>query len=213
PIDEEPLTPQELALLKLWIDQGAKGPTGSAVVAKPRPEVKLGPLPARVQPVRALAVSPDKSILAAGRGNQIHLYDPKTGAHLRSLTAPGSQPPAAHAAVVEALAFAPDGTTLASGSFREVILWDPQTGDVKHRLTDFADRVVALAFAPDGRLLATGGGAPTVDGEVKLFDVATGRPERELASPHSDTVFGVAFSPDGANLATGGADKFVKVWE
>src|SRR3954454_9542241 len=31
PIDEEPLTPQELALLKLWIDQGAKGPAGAVV--------------------------------------------------------------------------------------------------------------------------------------------------------------------------------------
>src|SRR5713226_4444448 len=28
PKDEEPLTPQELALIKLWIDQGAKPPTG-----------------------------------------------------------------------------------------------------------------------------------------------------------------------------------------
>src|SRR5439155_1465139 len=81
---EEPLTPQELALLKLWIDQGAKGPAG-AVALRPRPEVRLGPLPARVQPVRALALSPDKSVLAAGRGNQVHLYNPTTGAHLRSL--------------------------------------------------------------------------------------------------------------------------------
>ena len=35
PKSEEPLTPEELALIKLWIDQGAKAPTG----ARERPKV------------------------------------------------------------------------------------------------------------------------------------------------------------------------------
>jgi hypothetical protein len=209
PRDEDPLTLQELALVKHWIDQGAKGPAVAAVKA-PAP-VTLRPLPAGVQPVRALALSPDKALLAAGRGNQLHLFDPQTGALVRWLTGP--RPPAAHGAIVESLAFAPDGTVLASGSFREVFLWDPQTGAVKRRLTGFADRVVTLAFSPDGRLLATGGGAPTADGEIRLFDTATAKPVLELPAAHGDTVFGVSFSPDGTKLASGGADKLVKVWE
>ena len=66
----------------------------------------------------------------------------------------------------------------------------------------------------DGKLLATGGGAPTEDGEVKIFDV--GRPaswSSNIKNVHCDTVFGVCFSPDGKMLATCGADKFVKVFE
>jgi WD40 repeat protein len=72
---------------------------------------------------------------------------------------------------------------------------------------------VALAFSHDGKLLATGGGAPTQDGEIKLFDVAGGKQVGEVKNGHSDTVFGVCFSPDDKKLATCGADKFVKVFE
>src|SRR5262249_49105885 len=48
PKSEEPLTPQELALIKLWIDQGAKAPTGQ----RERPKAIITALPANVHPVR-----------------------------------------------------------------------------------------------------------------------------------------------------------------
>jgi WD40 repeat protein len=215
PKSEEPLTPEELALIKLWIDQGAKAPTGQ----RERPRVTIAGLPAGVTPVRAVAVSPDKGAVAAGRGNQIHLYDAGSGTHIRTLldpglTTPDRQPiPAAHLAIVEALAFSPDGKYLASGAFQEVILWDAQTGVLRKRISGFADRVVALAFSSDSKLLATGGGAPAEDGEIKVFDATTGNVVVEIKNGHSDTVFGVCFSPDGTKLATCGADKFVKVFE
>ena len=50
---EVPLTPEELALIKLWIDQGAKAPTGARV----RATVTLHAPPATVHPVRAVAIS------------------------------------------------------------------------------------------------------------------------------------------------------------
>jgi WD40 repeat protein len=215
PRGEEPLTPEELALLKLWIDQGAKPPSSS----KPRPKVLLSALPASVHPVRALALRPDKTEVAVGRANEIHLYRADSGALVRTLlsegltTADGKPVRAAHLAMVESLAYSPDGKLLASGSFQEVVLWDAATGAPRRRLTGFADRVVALAFSPDGKLLATGGGAPTEEGEIKLFDVASGNPVLDLKNGHSDTVFGVSFSPDGKRLATAAADKFVKIFE
>src|SRR5207249_7751051 len=109
PKSEEPLAPEELALIKLWIDQGAKAPAAK----RQKPKVILGALPARVHPVRALAISPDKAVLAAGRANQIHLYDAGSGAYLRTLTEPGlttadGKPlQAAHLSIVEALAYSP----------------------------------------------------------------------------------------------------------
>jgi WD40 repeat protein len=215
PKSEEPLTPEELALIRLWIDQGAKGPTG----VREKPKIVVGVLPARVHPVRALAISPDKAAVAAGRGNQIHVYDAGSGTYIRSLIDPALALPdkkplrAAHHTIVEALAYSPDGKYLASGSFQEVVLWDARTGVLRKRLTGFADRVVALAFSPNGKLLATGGGAPTVDGEIKVFDVSSGKLVVEIKNGHSDTVFGVSFSPDGTKLATCGADKFLKVFE
>jgi WD40 repeat protein len=215
PKSEVPLTPEELALIKLWIDQGAKPPTG----LRAKPKVVLTALPAAVHPVRALAVSPDKSAVVAGRANLIYVFDAGSGTYVLTLLDPGltgaDKKPvrASHLSIVEALAYSPDGKYVASGSYQEVNLWDAATGVLRRKLTGFADRVVALAFSPEGKRLATGGGAPTEDGEIKVFDVATGKLLTEIKNGHSDTVFGVCFSPDGARLATCGADKFVKVFQ
>jgi WD40 repeat protein len=213
--EDNPLTPAELAVVKLWIEQGAKAPVSARVKAK----VVVSLPPAAVTPVRAVAVSPDGKVVAAGRGNQVHLFDGKTGDFLKTLTDPelktadGTPAKAAHVSLVESVATSPDGKTLATGSFGELTLWDLETGSPRHRIGGFADRVTAVAFSADGKRLAAGGGAPTEDGEVKVFDPATGKLVFEVKNGHSDTVFGVAFSPDGKLLATAAADKFVKVWE
>jgi WD40 repeat protein len=215
PKTEKPLTPEELALIKLWIDQGAKAPTG----ARERPKVIVGGLPAIVHPVRAVAVSTDKSMVAAGRGNEIHIFSTPKGDFIRTLidanltTADNKPMKGSHLSIVESLAFSPDGKLLASGSFQEVKLWDVQTGVLRQKIVGFADRIVALSFSANSKLLATGGGMPTEDGEVKVVDIPTGKIILDLKNCHSDQVFGVSFSPDGTKLASCGADKFVKVFE
>jgi tricorn protease-like protein len=219
PETEDPLTPEELATIRKWIEEGAKGPTGGR---KTGPKVIVGVPPANVHPVRALAVSPDRSTVVASRGNRIHVYDATSGAHVRELidpdltTADQKKVKAAHLSLVESIACSPDGKYIASGSFQEILLWDAQTGKIKHRITGLADRVVALAFSPNSKLLAEGGGVPTQDGEVKVYSVPTCKLYCEIKDPkngHSDTVFGVCFSPDSTKLATCGADKFVKAWQ
>ena len=148
PKREEPLSPEELALIKLWIDQGAKAPGA----VHERPKVIVSAPPPSVQPVRGIAVSPDKAAVVASRGNQIHVYDAGTGAYVRDLTDPDLKGPdgkpvqAAHLSLVESIAYSPNGKFIASGAYQEVILWDAQTGTLHKRLTGFADRVVALAF-------------------------------------------------------------------
>ena len=214
PKDETPLTPPELALIKLWIDQGAKAPVSAGIT---RPMAVLTQLPAIVKPVRAVGISPDKSVVASGRGNQLHLYK-GTGEFIKSLidpsikTADGKPVVGAHLSVLESLAFSPDGKTLATGSYREIKLWDVEKGELKQTIGGFVDRVYAIAYSNDGKWIATGGGAATEDGEVKLLD-ATGKVVLDMKPTHSDSVFGLSFSPDNTKLATCGADKFVKVWE
>lgn len=218
PKGEEPLTPNELALLKLWIDQGAKPPADVSTVGTGKPEVVLTLPPSVVKPIRGVAINNDKSLIASGRGNQIHLYK-GDGTYVKSLvnpdlkTADGKPASVAHISLVESLTFSPDGKTLVSGSFKEVVFWDVEKGTIKHKLTDFADRVVALHFSSDGKYLATGGGAPTEDGELKVWNAETFKLVVEIKPSHSDTVFGVCFSPDNTKLASCGADKFVKVFE
>jgi WD40 repeat protein len=215
PKDEAPCTPEELALVKLWIDQGAKAPTGQ----RERPKIVVSLPPASVHPVRALAVSPDKSAVAASRGNQIHIYDAGSGAYIRSLVNPDVKGPdgkavkAAHMSLVDSMAYSPDGKWLVSGSFQEIAVWDILTGQLRQRVTGFAHAVVAVAFALDSKLFAVAGGEPTVEGEIKVFEVGSWRQVMDLKNGHSDTVYGVCFSPDNKMLATASADKFIKVWE
>src|SRR5436305_4402811 len=136
PKNDEPLAPDELALIKMWIDQGAKAPSGERV----RPKVIVSAPPAPVQPVRGIAISPDKSMVAASRSNQIHIYDAGSGAYIRSLIDPNLKTPdqkplkAAHLSLVESLAISPDGKYIASGGYQEVIIWDVQTGLLRHRI-------------------------------------------------------------------------------
>ena len=205
--ESDELSPTQVALLKLWIEQGAKGL--AKVEVKVRPKVALSLPPALVKPVRALAMHPTANLLAVGRGNQVFLVDAKSGDVQATLvddnlkTTDGKPAHAAHISLVESLAFSPDGATLATGSFREVTLWNVEKKTIITHLNGFADKVTAIAWSPDGKFLATAGGAPTEDGEIRLFD-SDGKPILDFKSPHSDTVFGLAFSPDSKKLASGG---------
>jgi WD40 repeat protein len=214
PKGEAPITPEELALVKLWIDQGAKAPTGK----RERPLIEVREPPATVHPVRGLAISPDSSTIFAGRGNQIHVYDVKTGIQQRSFVQPGltsgDKPiKAAHVALIESLALSPDGRLLVSGSFQEVVIWDVKTGQLRRRLSGFSHSVVALAFSWDGKMLVTGGGPPGEGGEIRVFEADSWKLTTEIKNGHSDTVYGVAFDPGGKLLATCSADKAVKVFQ
>jgi WD40 repeat protein len=67
-----------------------------------------------------------------------------------------------------------------------------------------------VAFSPDGKTLA--GGLET--GEVRLWDVATGRERARLSRPGA-RVRWIGFHPDGLSLAVAGSwpDNAVHVWD
>jgi WD40 repeat protein len=82
-----------------------------------------------------------------------------------------------------------------------------------------------VAFSPDGRLLASGScgqGTDETQGEIKLWDVASGSEVRTL-SGQTSWVESVAFSPDGRLLASDSCGKFdnyfncvrgeIRLWE
>ncbi|MBN8246562.1 MAG: hypothetical protein J0L84_03870 [Verrucomicrobia bacterium] len=116
------LTPRELALLELWIDQGAR--------AGGRAEEVIGwkPMAPGLGPILATAVTADGQFAAAGRGNRIELYHLPTAQRVARLSDPalvsGGSPDAAHQDWVNALALSPDGRTLVSGGFREFKFWE-----------------------------------------------------------------------------------------
>ena len=64
-----------------------------------------------------------------------------------------------------------------------------------------------VCYSPDHRLIAAAG----ADDIVRVFDAASGRTAREIATNQVE-VNGLAFSPDGNELATAGDDGSLRTW-
>ncbi|HTU92691.1 MAG TPA: c-type cytochrome domain-containing protein [Gemmataceae bacterium] len=202
--------PEEVALLRGWIDAGAKE-DGAVRITVPdiRSKVPVAP------PVAALAYHSSGQILAAGGRGTVYFFDAGTGDLLGKLE--GLHPR------VTALAFSPDGKWLAvassaMGEAHEVRQYEVEC-DAERRSLAFprgawergnthTDVIHDLAFSPDGKILASCG----YDRLIKFWDVAA-KKELRVLKDHSDSVYGIAFSPDGKLLASAAADRAVKVWD
>ena len=209
-VEASDLTPEELGLIKLWIDQGAKGEVhGSGPIV-------WQPLPEGLNPIYAVALTSDGQFAACARANQIFIYHLPSKQLVTRLTDSQllksgvyGKLGVAHRDLVHSLAFNPDGNVLASGGYREVKLWRRPRDVQKFSLPTIARQaVLAVAVSPDGKWLATGGD----DGSIKLWNPATGKSLRKL-SGHKRAVSGLSFSPDSSKLVSGSADKTIRVWD
>ncbi|MBP88292.1 MAG: hypothetical protein CMJ64_16515 [Planctomycetaceae bacterium] len=208
-VGAKPLTSEELGLIKLWIDQGAKGEvTGSGG------PISWQPLPAGVNPIYSIAISPDGQYAAAGRANQIFLYHVPSKRAVGRLTDPAlletetyDKPGVAHMDLVQSLRFSPDSELLASGGYRNVKLWKRSRNAHKVDLAGVESPVKALAVSADGKWAAMG----EESGKVRLYELPSGKLVRTLEA-HAGAASGVAFSTDSTKLVSGGQDKKFKVW-
>lgn len=174
------LTPDQLGLLRLWIDRGAKGE-----VRLPS-NIEWKPIPSAFMPSYAVAVTPDGQFAAVGRGSQLVLY------HLPYQSIIDTIP--AHRDAIHSLAISPDGRTIASGSFAEVKLWRRAPAAPKFSFASAAP-VRHVAANPDGKWLAIA----AEDRPIRLVDAATGDTVRSIPAPPTP-VRAMRFSPDSARL-------------
>jgi WD40 repeat protein len=204
-VEASPLTRDELGLVKLWIDQGATGTVSIALGP-----VKWQPLPPGLNPINAVALSPDGQYAACGRANQIFIYHVPSGQMVTRLTDPDlvkELPGVADRDFIESLTFSPDGTTLASGSYRIVKLWHRDQPAPQFTLSsDTAARFVAAS--PDGKWLASAG----ENNLIHLWD-AKGRTIVRTLTNHSAPVGTLEFSKNSEELLSGSADKTVRLWK
>lgn len=179
------LTPLELALLRQWINEGAKG--DRVTTAAPESWSFLDDY----LPINVAALTGDGRFAALGRGQKIEIYDLHLGRIAARLLDPSLDHPAAHRDLVQSLAFSPDGT-LASGGFRTVKIWERAATEPTGETIGLESGITSSQGAPSGKSVALG----LQNGSVALVDGAQpGRPG--LIRDHTSSVRGISFSGDG----------------
>ncbi len=211
PKDADPLQPEQIAIIKKWVETGARLDAGVAATATlitiiPKLVQPMPPESYRVSvPVMALAFSPDGNLLATSGYREVLLWNPADGQLVRRIKNLAERP--------HDFEFSADGSVLAvaagtPGQMGEVKLFNVADGALLADLFTTDDEVFSVAFSPDGTRLA----AACADRSVRLFDVATRQPQK-LIEDHADWVMDVAWSPDGKRIATASRDKTCKVFD
>lgn len=211
PKDAEPLTPDQIDVVKRWVALGARldgGVKGNLPLIRIMPRAVQPAAPERYSvpvPITAVAVHHSGTLLATSGYHEVLIWSLPERKLVRRLGNVAER--------IYDLAFQPGGDLLAAasgkpGELGEVKLFNVQDGTLQKDLLVTTDTMLTARFSSDGTRLAAAGTNQT----VSVFDVASGE-ETLVIQDHSDWVQGVAWSADGKRLATASRDKATKVFD
>jgi len=204
PEGEPQPSPEQIALLKAWVESGAKGPAG----AEPDRSVLIVPKiesHADARPVAALDWSADGTRMAVARYAEVELIT-KTGDASNSEILKGFP------GKVTAVHFTPDGTRLViasgvTGLIGKAVIWDLAGKKLVREFSGHRDILYDAELSPDGKLLAT----CSYDRKILVWNAETGELVRTFEG-HNGAVYDIAFHPNGKILASASADDTCKLW-
>ena len=186
-VGAKPLTPEQLGLIQLWIQQGAK--KGKASTAE---SIQWQPIPESFRAIYAIDVSEDGQFIAAGHANRAVIYDLATATETARLVDPSiesiSGPGVADVDLIQSIAFSPDGNRIATGGFRSVRIWQKT---VAHR-----DETPLASAAGNAAINADGSRVAIVNaiGDIEVWDTANKR--IHTLSGHADRITGLVWAGD-----------------
>ncbi len=197
PDDNERPKPEEIALIRAWVDAGAKGPQGAA----PDPTILILPKIAPTAPVRraitAIAFSPKDNLIAVGRYGTVELVAVDTREVRRTLNG--------HRGSVNDLAFSADGSLLIVAGGETGLLGEVQIWKLSELFTAKPDPAKSKsAPAKKSAAKAPTAAVPPAEPTVQPLKMLRG---------HKDSIYSLAVSPDGKTLATGSYDQQIKLWD
>jgi len=211
PKDADPLKPEEIAIVKQWIDVGAPLDAGVPVTADlfdvmPERSQPLPPNEYRVAiPVTAVAFNADGSQLASSGYHEVLVWNTADGSLVRRISNVAER--------IYDVEFSADGTTLAvaagtPGQLGEVKLFSAADGTLVRTLVRSRDAVFALSFSPNGQQIACAG----ADRSIYVVNAATGEQTTHIED-HADWVMDINWSPNGQRLVSSSRDKTCKVFD
>lgn len=211
PKDADPLTEEQQAIVKKWVELGAPldagvEPNAQLITIIPKPVQPNPPESYRVgMPILALAFNLDGSLLATAGYREVILWNATNGELVRRITNLAER--------IHDIEFSKDGTHLAvaagtPGQMGEVKIFNVADGTLAADLFTTDDEVFSVAYSPDGTKIA----AACADRSVRIYDVAT-KARLLMVEDHADWVMDVAWSPDGTKVATASRDKTSKIFD
>lgn len=207
PLDSEPLTAAQVALIQRWIEEGATfdGQDAKALLSTIIPPPRHPDPPAtypRPIPVTALAFSADGSQLFVSGYHEVTVWNVSDGQLARRITNVDQR--------TFGIDLSPDGTLAvamgAPGRRGEVRRFVAADGTLRDVIASASDVFLDVKYSHDSQRLAAG----TADSRIVVLEATTGAEQLTLTS-HSDWVTAVAWSPDGSRLASASRDKTSKV--
>ncbi|QRV85566.1 Tyrosine kinase family catalytic domain protein [Ceratobasidium sp. AG-Ba] len=152
--------------------------------------------------VWSIAVSSNGSLVAAGCGDKIMVWEVETGRIVHAALK-------GHTGAIWALAFSTDGRTIASGSTDKTIrIWDVERGiKTAGPLKKHKGLVYSVTFSPNGRLISS-----SSDETIRFWNATTGKLDGDPIETNQLT-WSIAVSPDGVRVAAACQDWQVKTYD
>lgn len=211
PKDDDPLSPDQISLIRRWIELGARLDQGVSdqlpfIEIMPRPQYPQPPLEySQTIPVSAVAIDPQGTRLLTSGYHEVLIWSVPEGK--LEVRIPGV------AERVSAISIdAPhDRFAVAAGTpgeIGELKIFNLNTGELISDLHIAASVFSDTKFSPNGDRIAVAG----VSGKVEVFDTQTWQKLNTIHG-HADWINAIAWSPDGTKIVTASRDKTAKVFD